>query len=41
MKRIGIEDGEEVEGRRMRRLGGWGAERENWLEAVKEMVRSE
>ena len=38
MQRIGLGTGREVERRRMRRIGGWGSELEQWLSDVQKMV---
>ncbi|KAJ7187213.1 hypothetical protein C8R46DRAFT_1172042 [Mycena filopes] len=39
MARIGIGMGSNVEGQKMRRLGGWGEEYRAWLNAVKSMLQ--
>ncbi|KAJ6482606.1 hypothetical protein C8R45DRAFT_830635 [Mycena sanguinolenta] len=41
MARIGLGIGSDVEGQKMRRLGGWGKELRMWLEDVKRMLQRE
>jgi len=38
MQRIGLGIGSEVEGQKMRRIGGWGSELKRWLSEVRKMV---
>ncbi|CAA7269824.1 unnamed protein product [Cyclocybe aegerita] len=40
MAEIGLEEGTDVEHRRMRRIGGWGTDLTNWLRDVYDMVSS-
>jgi len=40
MRALGLKAGSVDEGRKMRRIGGWGAELKKWLEDVKHMVSS-
>jgi len=41
MNLMAIGTGTDAGRRVMRRLGGWGTEREAWIERVKEMIRVE
>ncbi|KAJ7641497.1 hypothetical protein FB45DRAFT_785629 [Roridomyces roridus] len=40
MALIGLDEGSDVERRRMRRIGGWGGELNKWLEDVRRMLQS-
>ncbi|KAJ7620049.1 hypothetical protein FB45DRAFT_839370 [Roridomyces roridus] len=39
MQKIGVSFGTDVDGRRMRRLGGWGGELRRWFAEVEKMVQ--
>ncbi|KAJ7469582.1 hypothetical protein FB451DRAFT_1255057 [Mycena latifolia] len=41
MTRIGLRDGQRVEGQKMRRMGGWGGELRAWMRDVREMMRAQ
>ncbi|KAF7317155.1 hypothetical protein HMN09_00450200 [Mycena chlorophos] len=40
-EKIGLGVGTDVEGRKMRRIGGWGSELTAWMESVRAMIRSQ
>nr|GAT52487.1 predicted protein [Mycena chlorophos] len=40
-EKIGLGIGTDVEGRKMRRIGGWGSELTAWMESIRAMIRSQ